>query len=431
MSIRLSILIVFSIVVLIYTIRNPFVGAWYFLFLDIFKPTIMANIPAGYINLHLPLIVGTVTIISMLLKKGSLTFRKKDFLLIALFVIVLFSWIINKMQYPFDYNIDLLKMILFYFMLSYSVDSEDRMNKILWTIVLCETFLAVLGWYNERSGIDYRAIPYSTMNKNDPALEWAITFPLCLYFLFKKEYPYWIKLLLMSCMTFISIANVRSLSRSGTITLVFVACLSILPRKKYGLLLIPLAIFAFYSMPSRAVDRMQSVENFDKDSSFMGRVMAWKAGVEMAKDNPLFGVGFKQFAFNTYKYLPPEAEKYMSESQLRIMSPHNIYIRIAGECGFLGVAAFMWFILCNLKDCWYTIKYKGKSTDLFFDDNNRATFFVGVSFLGILFYGLVGSAQVYLFNFLMLSGLITANWRITNQKTSVEVSAATNLKRHE
>ena len=70
----------------------------------------------------------------------------------------------------------------------------------------------------------------------------------------------------------------------------------------------------------------------------------------MAVDNPVFGVGFGQYGFHMSAYVPDWA--LFSEDIQESMSPipgtawapvYGIYVRIAAELGFVGLA--MWIAL--------------------------------------------------------------------------------------
>lgn len=68
------------------------------------------------------------------------------------------------------------------------------------------------------------------------------------------------------------------------------------------------------------------------DESSDKRVLIWKSGLKLFKDNPLFGVGFKR------------------TPSLMGVDPHNSFIQILAEMGIFAFLAYVWFLLSALSD---------------------------------------------------------------------------------
>lgn len=77
-------------------------------------------------------------------------------------------------------------------------------------------------------------------------------------------------------------------------------------------------------------NRMNTIKDYESDSSAAARIQAWKAGMRMARDNPVLGVGAGQFpsAYGT-KYRPPDADRWMTA--------HSMYFLVLGELGLPGL----------------------------------------------------------------------------------------------
>jgi probable O-glycosylation ligase (exosortase A-associated) len=79
--------------------------------------------------------------------------------------------------------------------------------------------------------------------------------------------------------------------------------------------------------------RMQTIKDYESDSSAEARIVAWKAGTRMALDNPLFGVGAGHFpAAYGAKYRPADAGRWMTA--------HSMYVLVLGELGLPGIITF-------------------------------------------------------------------------------------------
>lgn len=73
----------------------------------------------------------------------------------------------------------------------------------------------------------------------------------------------------------------------------------------------------------------------DLDASAGNRVKIWRGGLEMVKDNPVFGVGYGLFPLVLKYYVPDLGEA----------DAHNTYLIITGEMGIPALIIFLWIIL--------------------------------------------------------------------------------------
>src|SRR3989338_6577046 len=79
------------------------------------------------------------------------------------------------------------------------------------------------------------------------------------------------------------------------------------------------------------------------ESSAKSRVEIWRASVDMIKDHPVFGVGYKLFPYMLEYYAP----------QWKGFDAHNTYIIITAEMGIPALLIFLWCILSIL---WQTLR---------------------------------------------------------------------------
>ncbi|MBI4838986.1 MAG: O-antigen ligase family protein [Nitrospirae bacterium] len=91
------------------------------------------------------------------------------------------------------------------------------------------------------------------------------------------------------------------------------------------------------------------------EGSFSNRLPFWKAAVDVIKDKPLLGYGWGMKKFqklvqqekflNHWQANEPYVYKLITEYKDVYFPPHNMFIEIAVQSGFLGLAAFACFIL--------------------------------------------------------------------------------------
>jgi O-antigen ligase len=74
----------------------------------------------------------------------------------------------------------------------------------------------------------------------------------------------------------------------------------------------------------------------------------WRAGIEMAKANPLLGEGPDGFRFSYWRYAPVESRA--TNARLG-----NVYLQVAAEVGLVGLAAMLWLATSVLWRLWVAL----------------------------------------------------------------------------
>ncbi len=109
--------------------------------------------------------------------------------------------------------------------------------------------------------------------------------------------------------------------------------------------------------PDSWTQRMNTIQTADRDSSFMGRVIAWKISTLMAMDHPFLGGGlhavqaknvWASYSNDFYKlsFIPTE------EPDVNPHAAHSIYFEVLGDTGFLGLAVFLGIIASSFVTGW-------------------------------------------------------------------------------
>jgi probable O-glycosylation ligase (exosortase A-associated) len=102
-------------------------------------------------------------------------------------------------------------------------------------------------------------------------------------------------------------------------------------------------------MPQEFWDRMKTVEANDegqRDESAQGRLHFWAVGAEMARRNPILGVGFNNFkyAYNDYDF---SNGAYGTER-----ASHSTWFGTMGDLGYVGLGLFVVILLSSLWACY-------------------------------------------------------------------------------
>jgi probable O-glycosylation ligase (exosortase A-associated) len=159
------------------------------------------------------------------------------------------------------------------------------------------------------------------------------------------------------------VAVVATNSRGGLISLLALALgLLALSKKKIrgfialcvaGVLLVALA-------PEQWGDRMQTIDNANEDSSFLGRLAAWQVSSAIAIQNPVFGGGFhaveKRDVWVAFQEKPGllgwTGVQVFDGNVVGAKAAHSIYFEVLGDQGFAGFFLYFGFIGVGILSAW-------------------------------------------------------------------------------
>jgi putative inorganic carbon (hco3(-)) transporter len=132
-------------------------------------------------------------------------------------------------------------------------------------------------------------------------------------------------------------------SRGSQVGLAFQgAWISIQRKLKVSVLMaiVVLAGLGYALLPAAEKARFSSVGH---DSTSMQRLDYWREGLKMIQSHPFLGVGYFNFAPVYASHT--SAKLWHGTAQL----PHNIFIQVGTDAGFLGLSIFLMLIYRNLK----------------------------------------------------------------------------------
>jgi len=125
-----------------------------------------------------------------------------------------------------------------------------------------------------------------------------------------------------------------------------------------GFLMLVLALSIFSFMPQSWHDRMGLIENYQQDSSAMGRIAAWKMSVNVANHN-ITGGGLNLWRPTTYRIYSDTPEDWK-----RNTAAHSIYFSVLAEHGWIGLLLFISIFLVAWRTASSLIKRVRGSPDL-------------------------------------------------------------------
>ncbi len=174
------------------------------------------------------------------------------------------------------------------------------------------------------------------------SLAYLGAFPFCLYNIFKKEHKIFSRLIYLALFILLYIGIYLTDSRGGFLTLILICGLFALFRygKKVGIILLILVLPVILIFAPARMSELTTEE-----SSAHQRTWLWEQGLNIARENPMFGVGKGQF---------PEVVGS------KIIS-HSNYVENLAEMGFPGLIIYLALVYLAVKGC--LIVYRKLSKD--------------------------------------------------------------------
>ncbi len=267
--------------------------------------------------------------------KASFFKSQQNILMLLFWIIIGISTVqVAWLTYTLNTFIEWGKVVLIYFLMSRIINSEKRLVTTLWVIVLCASFLAISGILL-KNGIDVTGVGIGNKGRirgigifgtNQLAYTLVFLTPLsfALFFITKNG---GVKLFLISNFFLTYYAVYLTGSRGGLLAAVlglgmmFIVFAKKNSTKIVGIVIALLLLLVFWNIS----DRLDTVSNYQEDSSARGRISVWGESLGLLKSYPIFGVGKGQFR----EYLP--------------IAPHSSYIQVVMELGLTGL--FVWLAL--------------------------------------------------------------------------------------
>ena len=281
---------------------------------------------------------------------------------INLLLIVYLMWFListifaYKPEYSWQLFIDFTKWVVIYFLLINTINNRQRLYVFVIVFLILNfrysQFASRIwinnGFYSDPRGINNGGGIGSGFfaNPNDFGIAMVSVIGISYYMVLSDttEIKEWFRIKWMHIVCFITmiIAILASSSRGAALGLGCVM-LGVWYKGKHKMkLLIVLGVMSavYISLiPADNWARFQKMGSKD-DGSSKSRIALWSAGIRMANESPLTGVGPNNFVYvNTVNYL----------SEYRDVQ-HNVYIQAASELGYPGLFLFLAMMFQGFKN---------------------------------------------------------------------------------
>jgi O-antigen ligase len=289
-----------------------------------------------------------------------------------------------------------LKIVIMFVLMMNVLTTTERLERLMWVIVVCTGVIAGLSVLNYVSGVNLveggrlaGAVGGIFGNPNDLAMNMTSFLPAAIVIALSGRQPAGRRLVAVLIAALMVVTIVLTKSRGGALGIVAalgaIAVLGRWMRRGVGTITIVAVLVATPFLPDSFWARMVSIVDEESDKQFTGsreaRRLVMLEGIEAFLEHPLTGVGVGQFK----NYNPPERKE-------RWLETHNVLIQVAAETGLFGLLAFSFLIIAAAASAITTqrrIRYalrRGAARDKERDDAARA---LGEHTLG-LSAGLIG-----------------------------------------
>jgi len=279
------------------TVISAHVGVLLWIWVALISPNeilygVLAGVPFNKL-------VAITTMVSLPLNQESKDYYFDSMaVFLSLFAVaVTVSWFTALVPGPSNDEIyqKILKELVLYYMITVVMMSRQRIHSVLIAIVLS------IGFFSIREGLifaltagGHKIVGSGAIGDNNALATVMLMIIPILYYLYTYSALGLIRIFFAMAIALGGIAVVGTYSRGGFLGML-VAGLFMFKnsRNKWsmGLLVITAGVLVYYLGPEDWFERLNTINAAGEDSSFMGRVGAWKMSILIALDRPLTDAG--------------------------------------------------------------------------------------------------------------------------------------------
>lgn len=262
---------------------------------------------------------------------------------LALLTIPFSVWPGKSFQFVFS---EYSKTILLFLLVVYTIRSFRDATVLAWAFLLSASWIGLMVVVSSRTEVT------AFYDRNDTALLMVCVLPLAIFRAFRPGGWSRVAAGLISLLTFYTIT--QSHSRGGFLALLTVGAILLwrLPLRgwpKVGILGVGILLFIWFT-PQSYWDRIttiwggdaETISRYDAGGFKQARLEIWKTGLSLMLDHPLLGVGAGAFQI---------AEGLSQAGSARWEAPHNSFLQIGAELGFVGLASIIYLLYRALRRC--------------------------------------------------------------------------------
>lgn len=233
---------------------------------------------------------------------------------------------------------------------SFAVSTIRHVRYLAWMILICLLYFVYEVNYEyvfNGSSLSFYHSGFGGYDNNGVALISAMAIPFCWFFFFAETR--WRRWLYVACTFPIAHVVMLSGSRGAMISSLIVSVgMMLTTMKRHALQTLVVGVVAFFVVAGLAGPQVRARfatigENL-KDPSAQSRYMSWRAGIRIARDYPLVGVGPRNSNLITRDY----------GADIEGRTIHNVYIQVAADSGVPAMIAFISLMILSMVSVFHT-----------------------------------------------------------------------------
>lgn len=328
------------------TLAKPYLGVLVFSWLSYMNPHrfvwgIVAELPLVFI-------VGAVTVVAWLASKEPKRFPWNGMtILLAIFTLWISVTTLFAIYRDAAYQEwpQVFKILMFNgFVTVALMHTRQRIHLLVWVIVVSIGFFGVkAGPWVLLTGGEHLVYgpPHSSWGSNNSAgLAFLMVIPLMRYLQLHSANR-WIRWGLLAGMALTLVAVIGTHSRGALVALGVTGVVFLLKARNRLLIGTALAVVVLGGiafMPAKWTERMETIQNYEEESSAQSRFKAWRYAIDLAAKRPLVGGGFGAFAGNLKR-----------DSTTKWRNAHSVYFEVLGEHGYVGLILYLLLGVATLR----------------------------------------------------------------------------------
>lgn len=227
----------------------------------------------------------------------------------------------------------------------------------LFTLLFITSFIILLGMIQNITGIVY-SFPKQPFSHGELVgffghhieaggfFSTLAVLSICLISFWQKSKR--LNLMLLALLFLLLLGVFFSLARTYYVSLL-ITVLMVLIRKNWRTSVLYISIIAVFISTIMVIsphirERVFSISDLKKNLSNVERLYIWKTSVDIIVDNPISGVGFKQWR-NRFPEYAGKYSDYWRFTEGAYHHAHNLYLSVAAETGIVGLSIFLIFWL--------------------------------------------------------------------------------------
>lgn len=346
---------ILSLIGVKYALQSTFGALMFYLWLAYFRPETWMWNPSFVLALNLSFFVGVFLLVRGLPALPSRPMELRSFLLLAFLVLTGISSWVSGVEQSWDRWIEFAKSTLVSYLL-FVLSSKDLKSFRITLLVIAFS----LGLEAAKQG--YAGLVLRPGGRNDNALPHlgdnngvavgmlmlAALFPALANTATSKT-ERWIHRLFTFGVAYRAITSYSrgAFLAAGAMTIVYVLRSNHKFKAAIGAVVIAGTLASF--LPQEFWDRMNTINTSpeeEREASSASRLHFWAVAMDMARDNPILGIGYNayNYRFNDYDFL----DGYYGRGR----SVHSMWFGIIAELGYTGIVLFTSILALAFTGMW-------------------------------------------------------------------------------